>query len=158
MKLHSHQWQYTQQSGKNIGLKRPHQLRASRPCNSVTFVRYRCCSCSYSTVNECLFVYLCCFIAIVTCPQLNVSNSVLNTTDSNFTTAVQVVCDAGYAIDPLNLFNNSITTVCTSSGNWSTFPILCQRKSHRVIHWRELVRHKVARVEFWSVIWILLYD
>jgi hypothetical protein len=82
-------------------------------------------------VNKSVVVDLCYFPAIVTCPQLNVSNSVLNTTDSNFTTAVQVVCDVGYAIDPLNLFNNSINTVCTSSGNWSTFPILCQRKSHR---------------------------
>jgi len=68
------------------------------------------------------------FAAIVTCPPLNVSYSVLNTTDSNYTTAVRVVCNDGYAIDPLNLFNNSVDTVCTSSGNWSTFPIACQRE------------------------------
>lgn len=105
----------------------------------------RCCS----TVNKCLVIDMCCFSAIVTCRHLNVSNSVVNTTDSNFTTAVQIVCDAGYAIDPLNLFNNSINTVCMSSGNWSTFPIVCQRKSHRLTNFHiEFVRNYSACVEF----------
>ena len=66
-------------------------------------------------------------LATVSCPLLNVSNSVLNTTDSNYSTAVQVVCNPGFAIDPLNLLNSSVNTVCTESGNWSTFPITCQR-------------------------------
>jgi len=70
-----------------------------------------------------------CFSAIVRCPTLNVPFSILNTTDSNFLTAVQVVCNAGYSMDPLNLLNNTINTVCKSSGNWSTYPIICQRKS-----------------------------
>ena len=109
-----------------------------------------CCS----TVNKCIDVDWCGFLAIVTCRHLNVSNSVLNTTDSNFTTAVQIVCDAGYAIDPLNLFNNSISTVCMSSGNWSMFPIECQRKSQRLTNFKfERVRILLKGASFFSVQW-----
>jgi len=84
--------------------------------------------------NECSMIWriMCCCVlyvlATVRCPALNVSNSVLNTTNSNFSTVVRIVCNFGYAIDPLNLLNNSANSVCTSSGNWSTFPITCQRE------------------------------
>ena len=109
----------------------------------------------------------------MTCPLLNVSNSVLNTTDLNYTTAVRVVCNDGYAIDPLNLFNNSIDTVCTRNANWSTFPIVCQRKLEqspvsvqeqhnsvsvelfRSIHWTELEIRKVVSMQALST---LLFD
>jgi len=83
-----------------------------------------------STLTKFLFLnILCCscYCIACLCPTLNVSNSVINTTNSYISTTVQVLCASGYAIDPLNSLNNSITTVCTSSCNWSTFPITCQR-------------------------------
>jgi hypothetical protein len=61
----------------------------------------------------------------VVCPLLNITNAVLNTTNANYSTTVLVTCNSGYAIDPLDLNNNTALTVCTSSGNWSTSQIVC---------------------------------
>ena len=66
---------------------------------------------------------------MVTCPALNVSHASPNNTYTFYRTTVLVTCNSGYAIDPLNYLNNSVSTTCTADGSWSVYPITCQRKT-----------------------------
>ena len=69
---------------------------------------------------------------MIMCPTLNVSDSSPNNTDTFYTTTVLVTCNSGYAIDPLNYLNNSVSTTCAADGSWSVYPIICQRKTKYV--------------------------
>jgi len=62
----------------------------------------------------------------VLCPLLNVSNAQLNTTIRNYTTAVRVTCNHGFAFSSLEPTNNTANTTCMQSGSWSTDIDVCQ--------------------------------
>jgi hypothetical protein len=86
------------------------------------------CACAASFVCCVKFTYVAHVTGAVVCPPLNISNAWLNTSYTNYSTAVLVTCNSGYAINPYDIRNNIITTVCSASGNWSTYPISCQRQ------------------------------
>ena len=71
---------------------------------------------------------------MATCPALNVSDARPNNTDTYYTITVFVTCNSGYAIDPLNYLNNSVSTTCTAEGSWSVYPIICQRTT-KYVYW-----------------------
>ena len=73
---------------------------------------------------SCFYIVLL-FAAVVVCPLLDISNAVVNTTNTNYSTTVLVTCNSGYAIDSLNAKNNTAITTCTIYGNWSSSSILC---------------------------------
>ena len=66
--------------------------------------------------------------AAVDCSSPNIVDGIPDNNVTTFQTSVHVVCKEGYAVNPFNIYDTSLQTVCTETGNWSPPLIVCLRE------------------------------
>jgi len=67
------------------------------------------------------------YVAVVTCPQLNVSHGNLSMTSRDYLGLVYLDCNHGYRVIGNQSLGN-VTGFCTAYGNWSVEDLDCERK------------------------------